>query len=171
VDIKQDLIEGNRAFADGFDESEATMPAPPAKKLAVVACMDSRHSICKVLGLHHGDAKIIRNAGNHVSDDAIRSLVVGAHYLGVENVAVMGHTKCGMTSPDAGGAIMKSLREQGVDEANLEGVGEWLGGFPDVVEQVRAGMAKVRNHPLLPRNLNVVGFVYDNDTGRIVPVD
>ncbi|MBW3581696.1 MAG: carbonic anhydrase, partial [Euryarchaeota archaeon] len=93
-----DLLDGNARFVEeGWDPEDATLPAPPAKRLAVVACMDTRYNVERVLGLSHGDAKIVRNAGNVVDDGTMRSLIVAVHLLGVEKVAIMGHTKCGMT--------------------------------------------------------------------------
>src|SRR5437762_10953783 len=92
------LLEGNRSYvASDWDPADKELAAPPTLGLAVVACMDTRHNVEKVLGLKHGDAKVIRNAGNLLDDGTLRSVVVAVHLLGVRHIAILGHTKCGMT--------------------------------------------------------------------------
>ena len=170
------LVEGNRSYvANGWDPADRELPTPPALRLAVVACMDTRNHVEKVLGLKHGDAKIIRNAGNLLDDGTLRSLVVAVHRLDVRTIAVLGHTKCGMTLVGRGEfRIAKSIAattDVPLHEAMRPDFQRWLGGFLDVEENVRRGVELIRRHPVMPRSLEVLGLVYDNDTGLIRPVD
>src|SRR5919202_3452908 len=94
--ILDEVTQANEAYAARFDKGD--LPAPPARKLAVVTCMDARLDPAKFLGLEEGDAHVIRNAGGVVSDDAIRSLVISHHLLGTQEAIVVGHTDCGMVT-------------------------------------------------------------------------
>src|SRR5688572_28051120 len=97
-DVLAALLEGNRQYVStDWDPNDKELATPPALGLAVVACMDTRHNVEKVLGIKHGEAKVIRNAGNLLDDGMLRTLVVAVHLLGVRTVAILGHTKCGMT--------------------------------------------------------------------------
>jgi carbonic anhydrase len=172
MDLVDELLEGNARFvAEGWERSDSELLAPPAKRLAVVACMDTRYNVERVLGLKHGDAKIIRNAGNVMDDGTLRSLIVAVHQLGVRNVAIMGHTKCGMTLVGKGEfRIAHSINAAtGVPlhEVMRPDFQRWLGGFDDVRANVQRSVGLVKSHPYLPRDLNVFGLVYDNDTGRV----
>lgn len=166
------LLEGNRSYvATEWESTDRELAAPPALRLAVVACMDTRHNVEKVLGLKHGDAKVIRNAGNLLDDGAIRSLVVAVHLLQVRHIAILGHTKCGMTLVGHGEfRIAKSIAkttDTPITDAMRPEFQRWLGGFSDPADNVRRSVALVRSHPLLPKDLEVVGLLYDNDTGRV----
>ena len=174
--ILQRLLEGNASFvASEWDPADAELATPPALRLAVVACMDTRHNVEKVLGLKHGDAKVIRNAGNLVDDGTLRSLVVAVHLLSVRHVVVMGHTKCGMTLVGRGDfRVARSISESTsvpLHEVMRPDFQRWLGGFGDVEENVRRSVHLVRRHPLMPRGLEVVGLVYDNDDGRVRAIE
>lgn len=169
------LLEGNRGYIDrDWDPADKDLASPPALSLAVVACMDTRHNVEKVLGLRHGDAKIIRNAGNLLDDGTLRSLLVAVHLLGVRNLAILGHTKCGMTQVGRGEfRIARSIASSTavpLHEVMRPDFQRWLGGFADVEENVRRSVQLIRNHPLMPRELVVVGLVYDNETGAVRPV-
>ena len=171
-----ELIEGNARFAaEGWDPADRALVSEPAKRLAVVACMDTRNAVERVLGLNHGDAKIIRNAGNLVDDGTLRSLIVAVHLLGVRHVCVMGHTKCGMTLVGRGEfRIARSIHEKtgiSLHEVMRPDFQRWLGGFPDPAEHVRESVRLVRRHPYMPKDLSVFGLLYDNDTGRVKPVE
>ncbi len=170
--IVDDLIAGNERFVkDGWDPAEAEMPGVPAKRLAIVACMDTRHAVETVLGLQHGDAKIIRNAGNRIDDGALRSLIVGVHALQVERIVVMGHTKCGMLGVGHGDfPIAHSIAK--LTDTDLHSVMKpdfqrWLGGIDDVEKHVQNSVELLRQHPFMPKTLEIAGLVYDNDTGRV----
>ena len=168
----EELLAGNARYVQsGWDPAERELNAPPAKHLAVVACMDTRYNVERVLGLQHGDAKIIRNAGARVDDGTLRSLVVAVHLLQVQHVAIMGHTKCGMTMVGRGEfRIAKSLAARAhvpLHEAMRPDFQRWLGGFQDAEQHVKNGVEVLKNHPYMPPDLDVFGLLYDNDTGRV----
>ena len=170
--LVDDLLEGNSRFVQsGWDPTDAELAAPPAKRLAVVACMDTRYNVERVLGLTHGDAKIIRNAGNFVDDGTLRSLIVAVHLLDVRHVAIMGHTKCGMTLVGRGEfRIARSIHSTTgapLHEVMRPDFQRWLGGIGDVEENVRRSMSLVRGHPYMPSDLDVFGLVYDNASGKV----
>lgn len=176
MSILDELLEGNSRFVrEGWDPADSALASTPAKRLAVVACMDTRNTVETVLGLKHGDAKIIRNAGNLVDDGTLRSLIVAVHLLGVKHVAVMGHTKCGMTLVGRGEfRIAHSIHEKtgiSLHEVMRPDFQRWLGGFADPNEHVRESVRLVRRHPYMPKDLEVMGLMYDNDTGRVQKVD
>lgn len=170
------LLAGNERFvSNDWNPTDRELAAPPSQRLAVVACMDTRYNVEKVLGLEHGDAKIIRNAGNIVDDGALRSLVIAAHLLDVQHVAIMGHTKCSMTAIGRGEfRIARSIAEKtgvSLHEVMRPDFQRWLGGYADVEDEVRRSVSLVRGHPYMPKTLDVFGLLYDNDTGRIRPLD
>ena len=137
------------------------MPWPPAKKLAVIACMDARLNPYAILDLKEGDAHVIRNAGGVVSDDAIRSLAISQHMLATEEVILIQHTDCGLLSiSDDGFADMLESR-----------TGErpdWpVHSFADLEVSVREGIERIRQSPFIPRTDSVRGFIYEVDTGRL----
>lgn len=175
ADILATLLDGNRAYvAQDWDPADRDLASPPALKLAVVACMDTRHNVEKVLGLKHGDAKVIRNAGNLLDDGTLRSLVVAVHLLGVRTIVILGHTKCGMTLVGRGEfRIAKSIAkstEVPLNEAMRPDFQRWLGGFDDPEQNVRRGVQLVHSHPMMPKDIQVLGLLYDNETGRIALV-
>ena len=166
------LLEGNRSYvAKDWEPSDKELASTPALKLAVVACMDTRHNVEKVLGIKNGDAKVIRNAGNLLDDGTLRSLIVAVHLLGVRTIVMLGHTKCGMTLVGQGEfRIAKSIAKTTstpLADAMRPEFQRWLGGFADPADNVRRSVALVRSHPMMPPDLEVVGLLYDNDTGRV----
>lgn len=170
-----ELIAGNERFVKtGWQANDRELAGPPAKSLAVLACMDTRYNVENVLGLNHGDAKIIRTAGNIIDDGTLRSLIIAVHRLGVENVAILGHTKCTMTVVGRGEfRIAKSIAEKAgvpLHEVMRPDFQRWLGGFDDPVGNVQRSCDMLRNHPYFPRALNVFGLMYDNETGRVRPI-
>ncbi len=170
--IVDTLLEGNRKYvATEWDASDTELAGVPGLRLAVVACMDTRHNVEKVLGLKHGDAKVIRNAGNLLDDGTLRSLVVAVHLLGVKRIAILGHTKCAMGTVGRGEfRIAKSIAATTsipLHEAMQPDFQRWLGGFEDPALNVRRGMELLANHPALPKDLEVFGLLYDNDTGKV----
>lgn len=176
MSLLDELLEGNERFVrDGWDPHDRGLLAPPAKGLVVVACMDTRYNVERVLGLRHGDAKVVRNAGNLVDDGTLRSLLVAVHLLGAQHVAILGHTKCGMTTVGRGEfRIARSIHETtGVPmhEVMRPDFQRWLGGFDSVEENVRRSVALVQRHPYMPPHLDVFGLLYDNETGRVRPID
>jgi carbonic anhydrase len=159
MSVTDDLLRNNEAYADGFDMAD--LPLPPAKKLAVVACMDARLNPYAILGLKEGDAHVIRNAGGVVTDDEIRSLAISQRLLGTEEVILMHHTDCGMltfTDDEFKASIQKDtgIKPQWAAEA-----------FPDLEEDVRQSIARVKASPFVPRKDSVRGFIYEVETGRL----
>ncbi len=159
MSVTDELLKNNEAYAEGFDKAD--LPGPPAKKLAVVACMDARLVISNILGLEEGDAHVIRNAGGVVTDDEIRSLAISQRLLGTEEVILIHHTDCGMltfTDDEFRRAIQE---DTGVKP-------EWAAEtFPDLDEDVRQSIARIEASPFIPRKDSVRGFVYDVHTGAL----
>jgi carbonic anhydrase len=154
-----ELLANNEAYAASFDKAD--LPIPPGKKLAVVACMDARLNIYRILGLHEGDAHVIRNAGGVVTDDEIRSLAISQRLLGTEEIILIHHTDCGMltfTDDD----FKKSIQ----DETGIKPT--WAAeAFPDLDDDVRQSIARITASPFIPRKDSVRGFVYEVETGRL----
>ncbi|HZD16790.1 MAG TPA: carbonic anhydrase, partial [Actinomycetota bacterium] len=146
------LLEGNRRYGAAFDRGD--LPVPPARRLAVVACMDARLHVEPALGLELGDVHVIRNAGGRVSDDAIRSLIISTRLLGTNAVAVIHHTDCGMqtfTNED----LRSRLRvEEGVDAWSIDFL-----PFADLDESVREDVRRIRSSPYVARGVETRGFV------------
>jgi carbonic anhydrase len=154
-----DVLSRNEAYAAGFDLAD--MPAPPARKLTVVTCMDARIDVHAVLGLEPGEAHVLRNAGGVVTDDTIRSLALSQRALGTEEVLLMHHTRCGLDGLDDEEFAAELGRDAGAAP-------DWAaGGFADVDESVRRSLSLVRESPFIPRREKVRGFVYDVESGRL----
>ena len=154
-----ELLRNNEAYAASFDNGD--LPPPPAKKLAVLACMDARLNPYAILGLQDGDAHIIRNAGGVVTDDEIRSLAISQRLLGTEEIVLIHHTDCGMlTFTDD--EFKRALQ----DDVGIEP--HWAAeAFPDLEQDVRQSIARIKASPFIPRKDSVRGFVYEVETGRL----
>ena len=154
-----DALESNASYAAGFDKGD--LPLPPARNLAVVACMDARLDTHKILGLEEGDAHVIRNAGGVVSDDAIRSLVISQRLLGTREILLIHHTDCGMLT----------FRDDDVKDAIEGDTGLRptfaLEAFGDLEQDVRQSIARIQASPFVPHKDQVRGFVYDCASGRL----
>ena len=154
-----ELLANNDAHAGSFDK--AGLPMPPAKKVAVVACMDARLNVYAALGLQEGDAHVIRNAGGVVTDDAIRSLAVSQRLLGTEEIVLIHHTGCGMLS----------FTEEEFKTSIEEDTGirpHWAAeAFSDLDADVRQSIARIKASPFIPRQDAIRGFVYEVETGRL----
>src|SRR5918999_3223182 len=137
------------------------LPRAPARKLAIVACMDARLDPYSVMGLTEGDAHVIRNAGGVVTDDEIRSLAISQRLLGTEEVMLIHHTDCGMlTFAD------DDFRETVQEETGIKP--EWPAeAFKDLDEDVRQSIARIQASPFIPRKEKISGFVYEVETGRL----
>jgi carbonic anhydrase len=154
-----DLLAHNAEYAAGFDA--AGLAAPPARKLAVLACMDARLDPARALGLRPGDAHVIRNAGGVVTEDAIRSLVISQRLLGTEEIVLIHHTGCGMlTFTDD--EVLDTIESDVGTRPDFA-----LRSFPDLDENVRESIAALRANPFLPHTQSVRGFVYDIETGAL----
>ncbi len=158
MSVTDELLENNARYAEGFGGG---LPLPPARSLAVVACMDARLHVSSVLGLAEGDAHIIRNAGGVVTDDVIRSLAISQRLLGTREIVLIHHTDCGMLTfrDDA----FKDDIEQ---ETGLRP--HWAAeSFGDVETDVRQSIRRIRSSPYVPVKDSVRGFVFDVTTGRL----
>ena len=156
------LIENNEAYASNFDKGD--LPMPPAKKVAVVACMDARLIPTRILGLGEGDAHVIRNAGGVVTDDEIRSLAISQRLLGTREVVLIHHTDCGMlTFGD------DEFRRQVQQDTGIKP--EWAAeAFDDLEDDVRQSVARIKASPFIPHKESVRGFVYDVKSGSLTEV-
>jgi len=159
-----DAIRANREFAGQFTLGD--LPMPPARKLAIVACMDARLTVEPALGLRTGDAHIIRNAGGIVTEDAIRSLLISHYLLGTQEFVIINHTDCGMlTFKD------EDLRDRLKKESGTAAVAPaHFHAFDDLEDNVREQIQKVKSHPWAPKEVPVRGFIYDVKTGRLSEV-
>ena len=154
--VRDELLGANDRYAGAFDKGE--LGAPPARRFAVVTCMDARLDPARFLGLEEGDAHVIRNAGGLVTDDALRSLVISHHELGTQELFVIGHEGCGMI-----GLSNEHMREKlGTAAADVDFL-----GFADLDEAVRGSVRKVQESPFLPTSFGATGFVYDVRSGRL----
>src|SRR3954469_17274245 len=155
-----ELVKNNEAYAADFGD-KAELPLPPAKKLAVVACMDARLNPYGILGLHEGDAHIIRNAGGVVTDDEIRSLAISQRLLGTEEIILIHHTDCGMLTFTDDDFKRQIQQETGVKP-------EWAAeSFADLDEDVRQSIARIKASPFIPRKDSVRGFVFEVESGKL----
>lgn len=175
----QAVEAANAAYAADFG-AKSELPLPPARRFAVLTCMDARLDPAKYAGLSEGDAHVIRNAGGRASDDAIRSLVISYKLLGTKEFFVVHHTDCGMTLFN--GEVMadllsKSLEQAVIDENGWRDVGvgpgsaeggeiDWL-TFTDDRQAVIDDVRRIRSHPLVPKSIPVYGYLYDVRTGRL----
>jgi carbonic anhydrase len=154
-----ELLRNAQAYADSFDKGD--LPLRPAKKVAVLACMDPRLNPYGVLGLQEGDAHVIRNAGGVVTDDEIRSLAISQRLLGTEEIILIHHTDCGMLTFNDD-EFKRSIQ----DEVGIKP--EWAAeAFGDLDEDVRQSVARIRASPFIPRKDSIRGFVYEVETGRL----
>ena len=154
-----ELLRNAEEYAASFHKGE--LPLPPAKGVAVVACMDARLIPTRVLGLEEGDAHVIRNAGGVVTDDEIRSLAISQRLLGTEEIILIHHTDCGMlTFTDD--EFKRSIQ----DDTGVKP--EWATeAFPDLDEDVRQSLARIHASPFIPCKDAVRGFVYEVETGKL----
>ncbi len=161
MSVTDELLANNAGYAARFS---GPLPLPPAKHVAVLACMDARINVYGVLGLNEGEAHVIRNAGGVVTEDEIRSLAISQRLLGTEEIILIHHTDCGMltfTDDD----FKRSIQEDvGVKPA-------WAAeAFSDLDEDVRQSIARIRNSPFIPKKDSVRGFVFDVATGKLAEV-
>lgn len=156
-----DVQQANQQFVENFRLGH--LPMRPAKKLAIVACMDARLTIEPALGLKTGDAHIIRNAGGIVTEDAIRSLLISHYLLGTEEWMIVNHTDCGMLTFKEEELVAK-LRAQSDTTAVTP---THFHAFRDLEENVRQQIQKARSHPWVPGDILIRGFIYDVRTGAL----
>jgi len=180
--ILNEVLAANRNYANNFGD-KGNLPMPPGRHFAILTCMDARLDPAKYAGLSEGDAHVIRNAGGRASDDAIRSLVISYKLLGTREWFVVHHTDCGMeTFTDD---IMRRLLNSSLKTASIDASGwhdsgqgpgsaegnyiDWL-TIPNQEQSVLEDVTRIRNHPLVPRDIPVYGYIYDCKSGRLIEV-
>ena len=161
MSVIDEVLKANETYVRQF--ALGHLPMPPARKLAIVACMDARMTVEQMLGLHTGDAHIIRNAGGIVTEDTLRSLLISHYLLGTQEFMIINHTDCGMVTfrdEELHTKLRQASGTAAVAPAHFY-------AFQEVTENVRQQLQKVRSHPWTPRQVSVRGFVYDVKTGRL----
>ena len=179
--MRQEILEYNKQFVANREYEKYRAGKYPEKKLAILSCMDTRLTelLPAALGLKNGDAKIIKNAGavvTHPFGSVVRSLLVAIVELGVEEVMVIGHTDCGVQHIDSE-MMIHHMKERGITQESIDlmkycGIDfeKWLSGFDTVEDSVRETVDTIRNHPLIPNDINIFGYVIDTQTGELYPV-
>jgi carbonic anhydrase len=162
MSVTDELIANNARYADTFT---GPLPLPPAKQVAVLACMDARLDVYRILGLAEGEAHVIRNAGGVVTDDEIRSLAISQRLLGTREIILIHHTDCGMlTFSD------EDFRASVEDDCGVRP--HWHSeAFPDLELDVKNSVRRILDSPFVPEKGSVRGFVFDVATGRLTEVD
>lgn len=180
--IEREVLAANQQYAAEFGE-KAKLPIPPARRFAILTCMDARLLPSRFAGLAEGDAHVIRNAGGRASDDAIRSLVISYKLLGTREWFVIHHTDCGMmlfNDDIMSDLLAQSLETAVIDESGWRDVGagpgssrgreiNWL-TFRDLEGSVIEDVARIRQHPLVPQEIPIYGYIYDVRSGRLIEV-
>ena len=157
--VTDELLANNAAYAASFTKGE--LPLPPAKHVAIVACMDARLDPAQVLGFDEGDAHVIRNAGGAVTDDAIRSLAISQRLLGTDEIILIHHTDCGMlTFSD------EELKTQIAEETGVRPHFA-IETFSDLEADVHQSIARIKASPFVPKKDHIRGFVYEVETGKL----
>ena len=157
--VTDELLDNNASYAATFEKG--ALPLPPARRVAIVACMDARLDPARALGLDEGDAHVIRNAGGIVTDDVLRSLTISQRLLGTQEIVLLHHSDCGMltfSDDDLADNVAGETGERPVFA---------FGAFRDLDEDVRASIARIRTSAFVPRTDSVRGFVYDVATGAL----
>jgi carbonic anhydrase len=159
MSVTNDLVRNNESYARSFKKGD--LPLPPAKHVAVLACMDARLDVHKILGLQEGDAHVIRNAGGAATDDAIRSLAISQRLLGTKEIVLIHHTDCGMLTFKDDDLKSQIETETGIRPAFA------LEAFADLDKDVRQSIARIQASPFIPHKSSIRGFVYDVRTGLL----
>lgn len=182
MSVLNEVLDANKNYVAGFGE-KGKLSLPPARQFAILTCMDARLDPAKYAGLSEGDAHVIRNAGARASDDAIRSLVISYKLLGTKEWFVIHHSNCGMeffTNEIMGGLLSKSLETAALGDEGFYDVGagpgsdegtkiDWL-TIADREKAVVEDIQRIRNHPLVPKNIPIHGYVYEVETGKLLEV-
>jgi carbonic anhydrase len=182
-DVLKEVLSANKKYSEQFGE-KGKLAMPPARRFAILTCMDARLDPAKYAGLSEGDAHIIRNAGGRASDDAIRSLVISYKLLGTREFFVIHHTQCGMLFFT--NEVMRKLLASSLETAELRKDGfhdvgkgpgsrdgefvEWL-AFSNADQAVVDDVARIRHHPLVPSTIPIYGYIYDVKTGKLNEVE
>ena len=176
-----EILRFNKRFVIEKGYEQYITSKYPDKKIAIVTCMDTRlvELLPAALGIRNGDVKIIKNAGatiTHPFDSTVRSLLIAIYELGVNEVMIIGHTGCGVQGMDAG-EMIHLMKERGISEEHINlmrhcgiNLSEWLHGFEDTESAVLETVDLVRNHPLIPSDIVVAGYIMDSLTGELKPL-
>jgi len=180
--VLKEVLSANATYAASFGP-KGNLALPPARRFAILTCMDARLDPAKYAGLSEGDAHVIRNAGGRASDDAIRSLVISYKLLGTREWFVIHHTNCGMEFFTD--ALMRDLLARSLETAELSAQGfrdvgngpgsteaqfvDWL-TIADTAQAVVDDVARIRRHPLVPKSIPIYGYIYDVKTGKLIEV-
>ncbi|MCB5278593.1 MAG: carbonic anhydrase [Candidatus Cloacimonetes bacterium] len=180
--ILKEVLEANKQYALNFGDKK-NLPLPPGRRFAVLTCMDARLDPAKFAGLSEGDAHVIRNAGGRASDDAIRSLIVSHKLLGTQEWFVIHHSDCGMltfTNKVIGDLLKGSLKSAEFDGQEWKNTSEEGGSeegqyinflsFSNLEKSVTDDVNRIRNHPLVPGEIPIYGYVYDVRSGKLKEV-
>ena len=180
--MSEQMLEYNKKFVENKEYEKFATSKYPDKKIAILTCMDTRlvEMIPRALGIRNGDVKMIKNAGGMITnpfDSAVRSLLIGIIELGVEEIMVIGHTDCGVAGINAD-MMIKHLLERGISQDHIDmmrycGVNfeEWLRGFDTVENSVEETVDFLINHPLMPKDVVIKGYVINTDTGELKPLE
>ncbi|HEV7990301.1 MAG TPA: carbonic anhydrase [Gemmatimonadaceae bacterium] len=180
--VLSEVLSANDAYAADFGEKR-NLALPPARRFAILTCMDARLDPAKFAGLSEGDAHVIRNAGGRASDDAIRSLVISYKLLGTQEFFVVHHTECGMeffTDTVMRGLLANSLETAALGPDGFHDVGQGPGStegefidwltIADQAGAVVADVERIRRHPLVPARIPIYGYLYDVKSGRLIEI-
>jgi carbonic anhydrase len=180
--IHEEVLRANAAYAATFGD-KGKLALPPARRFAILTCMDARIDPAKLAGLSEGDAHVIRNAGGRASDDAIRSLVISYKLLGTREWFVIHHSNCGMelfSDEIIRDLLASSLKTASHDGKQWRDSGDGPGSrqadfidwltIREQAESVAIDVERIRNHPLVPRDIPIYGYIYQVETGRLVEV-
>lgn len=177
-----EIMAYNKKFVEEKAYQQFATSKYPDKKIAIVTCMDTRltHLLPAALGIKNGDVKMIKNAGGTITnpfDSTMRSLIVAVYELGVNEIMIIGHTSCGVQGMDSA-HMLDLMRSRGIDDEHISLMRHcgidldcWLHGFDDTGAAVHETVDLVRNHPLLPRDITVSGFIINSETGLLTPLD
>jgi carbonic anhydrase len=182
MSVLNEVLGANKKYVESFGE-KGKLALPPARRFAILTCMDARLDPAKYAGLSEGDAHVIRNAGARASDDAIRSLVISYKLLGTKEWFVIHHSNCGMeffTDEVMRGLLAKSLETAALGDQGFYDVGkgpgsdeaayiDWL-TIADRNKSVVEDVTRIRRHPLVPKNIPIYGYVYEVETGKLLEV-
>ncbi len=182
MSVLNEVLGANKKYVESFGE-KGKLALPPARRFAILTCMDARLDPAKYAGLSEGDAHVIRNAGARASDDAIRSLVISYKLLGTKEWFVIHHSNCGMeffTDEVMRGLLAKSLETAALGDTGFYDVGkgpgsdeaayiDWL-TIADRNKSVVEDVTRIRRHPLVPKNIPIYGYVYEVETGKLLEV-
>ena len=182
MSVLKEVLSANDSYVSSFG-NRGSLALPPARQFAILTCMDARLDPAKYAGLSEGDAHVIRNAGGRATDDAIRSLVISYKLLGTKEWFVIHHSNCGMeffTNDVMSGLLQSSLETAALGADGFTDIGKGPGStegkyinwhtITDNPKSVVEDVSRIRNHPLVPKNIPIYGYIYDVTTGQLVEI-